>query len=125
LEVEDRWAGLLMASDFCVETMAPNKPVNPKKPVGKFFTKYGRHWHSVGYKVDDLVGLGNHLIKKGIYIGAPGGGKLTEIPPGTIYFYPSPRDPAGLMVELCGIDMPDDPRLLPTWSAQMQAWELG
>ena len=57
LPVEDRWAGLIQISDFCVETMAPNLPADPTKPVGKFYSKFGKHLHSVGYKVDDLVGL--------------------------------------------------------------------
>src|SRR5262245_24304299 len=67
---EDRWAGLIMISDLCIETMAPNMPADPTKPVGKFFTKFGQHLHSVGYRVDDLVGLGNRLLSKGIYLGA-------------------------------------------------------
>ncbi|GAA1261903.1 hypothetical protein GCM10009677_11880 [Sphaerisporangium rubeum] len=125
LEVEDRWAGLIMISDLCIETMAPNVPVDPAKPVGKFYTKYGKHLHSVGYKVDDLVGLGNRLIEQGVYIGAPGGGKIQEMDPSTVYFYPSPRDMFGLMAELCAIDMPDDPRDLATWSSQMKMWEHG
>jgi hypothetical protein len=54
LPVEDRWAGLLLVSDLCIETMAPSMPADPTKPVGKFYTKFGRHLHSVGYKVDDL-----------------------------------------------------------------------
>ena len=62
LPVEDRWAGLLQISDFCVETMAPNFPVDVTKPVGKFYSKFGQHLHSVGYHVDDLDGLGDHMI---------------------------------------------------------------
>lgn len=122
LPVEDRLAGLLMVSDLCVETMAPKFPVNAEKPVGKFYTKYGQHLHSVGYRVDDLVSLGNRLIEQGVYIGKPGGGKLDEMDPETAYFYPSPRDTAGLMVELCGMDMPADPRQLGTWSSQAKIW---
>jgi 4-hydroxyphenylpyruvate dioxygenase-like putative hemolysin len=30
----------------------------------------------------------------------------------------------GLMAELCKVDMPDDPRLLNTWSSQVKMWEL-
>ena len=123
LPVEDRWAGLVQISDLCIETMAPNLPADPTKPVGKFFSKFGKHLHSVGFKVDDLVGLGNHLIKQGVYIGKPGGGRLEEMDPETIYFYPSPRDMQGLMAELCKVDMPDDPRLLNTWSSQVKMWE--
>jgi catechol 2,3-dioxygenase-like lactoylglutathione lyase family enzyme len=124
LPPEDRWAGLIMISDLCIETMAPNFPVNASKPVGKFYSKFGQHLHSVGYKVDDLVGLGNRMIRNGIYIGKPGGGKIEEMDPETQYFYPSPRDTAGLMVELCRVDMPNDPRELDTWSSQRKMWEL-
>jgi catechol 2,3-dioxygenase-like lactoylglutathione lyase family enzyme len=124
LPPEDRWAGLVQISDLCIETMAPNTPINAALPVGKFYTKFGRHLHSVGYKVDDLVGLGNRLIQEGVYIGKPGGGKIEEMDPETVYFYPSPRDMQGLMAELCKVDMPGDPRLLPTWSSQVKFWEI-
>lgn len=122
LPVEDRWATLIEISDFCVEVMAPNKPVNPQLPVGKFYTKFGQHLHSVGYKVDDLVGLGDRLIAEGVYIGKPGGGKIEKMDPETVYFYPSPRDTGGLMVELCKTDMRDDPRLEKHWGSMAAMW---
>jgi hypothetical protein len=75
-------------------------------------------------RVDDLVGLGDRLIDQGVYIGAPGGGKITKMGPETVYFYPSPHDMQGLMAELCRIDMRNDPRLLNTWSSQVKFWEL-
>jgi catechol 2,3-dioxygenase-like lactoylglutathione lyase family enzyme len=124
LPSEDRLAGLVVISDLCIETMAPKMPADPVKPVGKFYTKFGQHLHSVGYKVDDLVGLGNALIEQGVYVGAPGGGRLERIDPETVYFYPSPRDTSGLMVELCNREMRNDPRLLDTWSSQVKFWEL-
>jgi hypothetical protein len=124
LPPEDRWAGLIMISDLCIETMAPNTPVNVTKPVGKFYDKFGHHLHSVGYKVDDLHGLGDHLLEKEIYIGRPGGGRIEAMEDELIYFYPSPRDTAGLMVELCKVDMGHDPRLLDNWSSQRKFWEI-
>jgi len=124
LPVEDRWASLLMVSDVCIETMAPNFPVDVNKPVGKFYSKFGQHLHSVGYKVDDLSGLADHLLAKGVYIGRPGGGKIEKLEPETGYFYPSPRDTAGLMVELCKTDMPNDPKDLPTWSELFKMWKF-
>jgi catechol 2,3-dioxygenase-like lactoylglutathione lyase family enzyme len=124
LPPEDRWAGLLMVSDLCIETMAPATPVDVTKPVGKFYSKFGQHLHSVGYKVDDLPGLGDRMIAGGVYIGKPGGGKIEKMDSDVAYFYPSPRDTAGLMVELCAVDMPDDPRELDTWSSQRKFWEL-
>ncbi len=124
LPVEDRYAGLVLISDLCIETMAPKMPADPVKPVGKFYTKFGRHLHSVGYKVDDLVGLGNDLIAKGVYIGAPGGGQIKQMDTETIYFYPNPRDTYGLMVELCAMEMPNDPRLFANWTSHVKQWEL-
>ena len=112
---EDRWASLLMVSSVCIETMAPKMPANPDFPVGKFYTKFGQHLHSVGYAVDDLPGLAQRMIDKGIYIGAPGGGKIEKLEEGTQYFYPSPRDTAGLMVELCAFEM-QDPSSKETWT---------
>lgn len=122
LEIEDRWAGLWMVSDVCIETMAPNMPVDVTKPVGKFYDKYGQHLHSVGYKVEDLPGLADRLLEKGVYIGAPGGGKIEKLDPEVQYFYPSPRDTAGLMVEMCRMDMPNDPRDNETWSSLVKMW---
>jgi hypothetical protein len=125
LPPEDRWAGLIMISDLCIETMAPNLPANVTKPVGKFYDKFGQHLHSVGYLVDDLDGLAERLIERGVYIGRPGGGRIDKLEPETGYFYPSPRDTAGLMVELCRVHMPSDPRELDTWSSQQKMWENG
>jgi catechol 2,3-dioxygenase-like lactoylglutathione lyase family enzyme len=122
LDWEDRYATLLMISDLCIETMAPAQPVNPKLPVGKFYTKFGTHLHSVGYKVEDLPGLAERLLRRGIYVGKPGGGQIDPADPTTMYMFPSPRDTAGLLVELSKHDMPGDPRRLETWSSLVKMW---
>jgi catechol 2,3-dioxygenase-like lactoylglutathione lyase family enzyme len=122
LDWEDRYATLLMIGDLCIETMAPAVPVNPKLPVGKFYTKFGKHLHSVGYKVEDLPGLTDRLVEKGVYIGKPGGGRVEKADPDLMYCFPSPRDTAGLMVELSKHDMPNDPRDLDTWPSLANMW---
>ncbi len=43
--------GLVLVSDLCIETMGPRMPADPTKPAGKFYTKFGRHLHSVGHRV--------------------------------------------------------------------------
>jgi hypothetical protein len=123
LPSEDRWASLLVVSDMCIETMAPNMPPDPTKPVGRFFLKHGRCFHSTGFQVDDLKGLGDHLIQQGVYIGAPGGGRLESLPEDMTYVYPHPKDTAGFMVELCKVHMPNDPRERDDWSELRKRWE--
>jgi catechol 2,3-dioxygenase-like lactoylglutathione lyase family enzyme len=122
LPVEKRYASLLMVSDLCVEPMAPAHPVDLTTPVGRFFDKYGSHLHSIGYKVDDLAGLGSRLIDEGVAVCPPGGGVLTEIPDDLIYFYPHPKQSGGVMVECCATDMPNDPRLADSWSSLQKLW---
>ncbi|SEO41141.1 VOC family protein [Trujillonella endophytica] len=122
LEPEDRWACVGVVGDWAIEVMAPNRPVDPTKPVGRFFTKFGSHLHSLGYEVDDIVGLGNSLISRGVYIGAPGGGQLEKMPDDATYCFPSPAQTAGLMVQLTAFSIPGDPRVLDTWSSQAKQW---
>ena len=122
LDWEDRYATLLMVGDLCIETMAPKLPPDPRFSVARFSTKYGRHLHSVGYKVDDLAGLQQRLLDRGISISSPGGGKLSAVDPDAAYVFPSPRQTAGLLVELTTHDMHGDPRLLDTWSSLAGMW---
>jgi hypothetical protein len=65
-----------MVGDLGVETMAPRKPVDANRPVGKFYTKFGRHLQSVGYQVEDLAGLMQRLQAKGVNLGKPDGARL-------------------------------------------------
>jgi catechol 2,3-dioxygenase-like lactoylglutathione lyase family enzyme len=123
LDWEDRFATLLMVGDLCIETMAPKLPPDPRFSIARFHTKYGRHLHSVGYKVDDLNGLQQRLLDRGISISSPGGGKLSAVDPEAAYLFPSPRDTAGLLVELTTHDMQNDPRLLDTWSSLEGMWK--
>ncbi|MGY1742612.1 MULTISPECIES: VOC family protein [unclassified Blastococcus] len=122
LEPEDRWACVGVVSDWAIEVMAPNQPVDATKPVGRFFTKFGSHLHSIGFEVDDVVGLGNALISAGLYIGAPGGGQLEKMPEDATYCFPSPAQTAGVMVQLTAFSIPGDPRVLDSWSSQVKQW---
>lgn len=122
LPIEDRHAALLMISDLCIEVMAPKMPADPAKPVGKFYTKFGQHLHSVGYWVDDLQGLGDRMIAGGVRIGKPGGGLIEKMDPEVMYFFPNPKDTGGLMVEMTKHPMPDDPRDRDDWSSLARKW---
>ena len=78
LPPEKRWATLVMVSDYCIEVMAPEMPVDPATPVGRFYNRFGRHFHSTGYRVADLEGLAKHLTDNEVTIGKPGGGPVED-----------------------------------------------
>jgi catechol 2,3-dioxygenase-like lactoylglutathione lyase family enzyme len=121
LPPEKRWASLLLVSDLCVETMAPELPLDVATPVGKFYDKFGSRWHSIGYQVEDLGGLGRHLMNEGVFLGKPGGGRVDD-PDEHIYFYPNPRQTGGVMVECCSVEMSNDARLRDDWSSLRKLW---
>jgi hypothetical protein len=96
-------------------------PVDLTTPVGRFYERFGRHFHSTGYRVADLEGLYNRLTEHDVVIGKPGGGPVED--PSTVgYFYPSPRQTHGLMVECCRTEMRNDLRLRPEWSSLRKVW---
>ncbi len=121
LPPEKRWATLVMVSDYCIEVMAPEMPVDPATPVGRFYNRFGRHFHSTGYRVADLEGLAKHLTDNEVTIGKPGGGPVEDASQ-IGYFYPSPRQTHGLMVECCRSEMRNDLRLRPEWSSLRRIW---
>ena len=98
-------------------------PANPQQPVGKFYTKFGTHLHSVGYKVDDLPGLTDRLIEQGHLHRQARRREGREGRPGDhVLSSPARGTPPGCMVELCKHDMPNDPRDLETWSSLEKLW---
>jgi hypothetical protein len=128
-EIEDRYAALLNVSDLCVEPMAPKQPADDRFPVGRFYLRHGRRFHSLGFLIDDIEGFARYLIDRDVYIGLPGGGRMEEVPPDIYYFYPSPRSTGGLMAQITrntdgahsdavGLD----PRLQDDWDTRALRW---
>jgi len=120
LASERRHASLLMVADLCIEPMAPEAPADPSTPVGRFLTRFGPHLYAVAFQVDDLVGLGRRLLRRGVTIGLPGGARAAELPDDVGYFVPSPRDVSGAMVELLHADLPGDQRRRDDWPAVLE-----
>jgi hypothetical protein len=128
-EIEDRYAALLNVSDLCVEPMAPRQPINDRFPVGRFYLRHGRRFHSLGFLVDDIEGFARSLIERDVYIGLPGGGRMEEVPPDIYYFYPSPRSTGGLMAQITrntdgaySAAVGDDPRIQEDWDVRARRW---
>jgi Glyoxalase/Bleomycin resistance protein/Dioxygenase superfamily len=88
LEREYRMGSLLVVADTVVETVAPSEhPEAASAPVGRFFARFGRHWHSLAFYCDDVGEVYDRLVKVGVRVFLPGGrsGRPEE---GDIYTHP-------------------------------------
>jgi len=74
--VELRDASLITIADVTIEPMSPSMFIDgwDKMPVGRFYTKFGRHWHSIAWYVDDTLALYRELKDRNIRFFFNGGG---------------------------------------------------
>src|SRR5690242_5902269 len=115
LAEEKRWASLLMVSDYCVETVAPELPADEGTAFGRFYARRGQQLHSVGFVSEDVEGLAAHLEERGIRC-------AVQRANGRTWFFPRPRDIGGLIVEFIDDLVPEDPRLREEWSSLRRLW---
>lgn len=119
-----RDASLLVIADAIIETMAPARVEGAEaKPAGRFFSRFGRHWHSLAWYVDDVGAVWDALQAAGIRTVADQAGEGERPTSGAVYthardtlaqlefFQRPPEDPYGRE----GRVLPD-PRLVPGWS---------
>jgi catechol 2,3-dioxygenase-like lactoylglutathione lyase family enzyme len=80
---EKRDAALIVVADACFEPMSPAffLPGWEEAPIGRFYRRFGRHWHSIALYTDDIGDLYRHLKSRGLRI-AFGGGAPDEGEPG-------------------------------------------
>src|SRR4029078_8987412 len=69
LAEEKRWASLLMISDYCVETVAPEIPADEQTGFGRFYARRGSRLHSIGYVSEDVSALAEELNASGVRCG--------------------------------------------------------
>src|SRR5579862_1190727 len=89
---EVRDASLVLLGDLCMETLAPAFRVEgwDQKPLGRYYRRHGKRFHSLAWYVDDGMGeLFSDLMGAGIRCYGTGGVKLggTE-PPQTLFTHP-------------------------------------
>jgi hypothetical protein len=102
LPPEKRLASLLLIGDLCVETMAPEPPVDTATPVGRFYERFRSHWHSIGYTAP-ISRASVAICKARASIWGSRAG--------------------GVMVECCKNEMRNDPRLRGDWSSLRKLWQ--
>lgn len=102
-EPEDRDASLLLVGDTCLELFAPR---GPGSGLGRFLERRGPALHSFEWEVADVVAAAEVLQAEGV--------RLPTHMPG-VFFMTHPKDTFGMVLEVCGIEMPNDPRSDPGW----------
>jgi catechol 2,3-dioxygenase-like lactoylglutathione lyase family enzyme len=123
-EVEKRDARLLVLADTTIELMAPARHLEgwDQFPVGRFLNRFGQHWHSLAWYVDDIDGLYHRLREAGVRCFIPGRGPLADgqgpLPGDPVFTHP--RD------TICALEFmrgptPEDPRYLPGWDGRWWA----
>lgn len=112
---EKRDASLVLLGDAVIEPMAPAFHVSgwDTMPVGRFYRRFGTHWHSVAWYTDDAAELWQRCTDHGIRVLVEGGRPAVHRPEPTAAIMTHPKDtiaqlefynPVGGMMEL-------DPRL--------------
>ncbi|MGA2411295.1 MAG: VOC family protein [Candidatus Binataceae bacterium] len=113
-----RKASLVLIGDFVMEPAQPvQKPGWEKSALGKFYSRYGQHFHSIAWYVDDLrqasIGLSEHKIRMFDMVGNP----VTEAVRGDAV-WTHPQDTHAAFEFAIAPKYFIDPRLQPGWSIE-------
>jgi catechol 2,3-dioxygenase-like lactoylglutathione lyase family enzyme len=124
-----RMASMFVIGDAVIEVMSPSaEPEAASMPIGRFFAKFGRHWHSVAWYDDDIRSTWDRMVAHGIPVLQAGG--HTDPPPdeGDIYTHPkgtfTQLEFYQPQVAVGGPQAPGpfaDPRFAPGWTARWEA----
>jgi catechol 2,3-dioxygenase-like lactoylglutathione lyase family enzyme len=113
-----RKASLVLIGDFVMEPAQPvQKPGWEKSALGKFYSRYGQHFHSLAWYVDDLrqtsIELSSHKIRMFDMVGNP----VTEAVRGDA-LWTHPQDTHAAFEFAIAPKFFIDPRLQPAWSTE-------
>jgi catechol 2,3-dioxygenase-like lactoylglutathione lyase family enzyme len=111
-----RKASLVLIGDFVMEPAQPvQKPGWEKSALGKFYTRYVQHFHSIAWYVDDLrqtsIDLSSHKIRMFDMVGNP----VNEAVRGDAV-WTHPQDTHAAFEFAIAPKFFIDPRLQPGWS---------
>jgi 4-hydroxyphenylpyruvate dioxygenase-like putative hemolysin len=103
-EEQNRDANLFVIGDLCVELFAPRDTASM---LGSSLARFGPSWHSFEWQVPDLDKARAELAAYGV--------RITTDRPGS-FLMTHPADCHGMLLELCPLEMPGDPRVEQDWS---------
>ena len=106
----DRDAALVLIGEMCIEPLSKRFNL---EPVGsaKWIKTNGQRFHSVAFKIEDVRQADAHLAKSGLKR------YYTNPEYRDVFFLTEPEESFNAVFEFCRVEMPNDPRIKPGWSA--------
>ena len=105
-EGEDRDMALLYAANHMIEPMAPRRPDEPDTTFSRYLDKYGESLHSFELRIDDAPAAADICRARGL--------SLSTVYPK--FFFVKPQSTGGVVVQLCGKPLVNDPRDYRGWN---------
>jgi catechol 2,3-dioxygenase-like lactoylglutathione lyase family enzyme len=111
-----RDASLISIGDVVMEPMSPAKVANLRNPsVKKFHDRFGQHFHSIAWYVDDVEAISVQLDQAGLRLFNILG--TTVKPPHKMFaIWTHPKETHGQIEFACVQPYTIDPRFQPAWS---------
>lgn len=116
-ELAGRNASLIAIGDIIMEPMMPAKVAPLKNPsVKKFHERFGQHFHSIAWYVDDVEDLSTRLDNEGLRLFNIVG-KVVKPPHKMAAVWTHPKETSGQLEFAVYGDFIPDPRMQPEWSS--------
>jgi hypothetical protein len=111
-----RDASLIAIGDVVMEPMSPARVANLRNPsVKKFHDRFGQHFHSIAWYVDDIEGISSQLDKSGLRLFNIVGAQVK--PPHKMFaIWTHPKETHGQIEFALVQPHTIDPRFQPAWS---------
>jgi len=116
---EKRDASLVVLGDSVIEPLAPAFRVEgwDAMPLGKFYSRFGNHWHSIAWYTDDAGEIWQRCTDSGVRVYVEGGRLTQERPAPEAAIMTHPKD---TFTQLEFMSPPEkitsaDPRLQADW----------
>lgn len=122
MEGEKRDASLVVLGDCVIEPLAPAFRVEgwDTMPIGRFYNRFGNHWHSIAWYNDDPGEMWQRCTDNNVRVFVEGGVRTDERPPASSAIMTHPKDTISqlefMRVEGSPLET-DDPRLQPGWDS--------
>jgi catechol 2,3-dioxygenase-like lactoylglutathione lyase family enzyme len=116
-DLAGRTASLICIGDVVMEPMTPSREKNLRNPsVQKFHQRFGQHFHSIAWYVDDVQSISERLDQNGYRLFNIIG-KQVKPPHKAAAIWTHPRETPGQIEFALPGDFTPDPRFKPDWSS--------